>query len=139
MNERTIWQGRQSLKTLVSLRNAVLICITFGIYLVVLAVRCLKIMKTEYTITDKRIRISEGFIGSTENQVDLLRVKDYRVHRTALNRMMGIGDVIISSTDTSSPTLRLQGIAQPLNVKEQILAAAEARKDEKGLTYRETM
>jgi uncharacterized membrane protein YdbT with pleckstrin-like domain len=141
-NEKDLWQGRQSMKTmyptLVFWLLLVLIVVGFSSYqwawtgfnwsaivmvilLILLVSRTLwKIAATSYRITTQRLFIRRGILSQSVDQTELLRVDDVKMTQSLLERVLGIGSVEISSSDRSDGFLALRGIAEPATVAEHI-------------------
>jgi uncharacterized membrane protein YdbT with pleckstrin-like domain len=87
---------------------------------------------TEYTLTSQRLFLKEGLISQHIEEVELFRIKDVKSYQGIVQRILGIGEVIIFSTDDSTPELLLFGIKGPVDIKEQVRKAyRHARKKER--------
>ena len=93
----------------------------------------------EYTITDERIRITEGLLGKARDNVELVRIQDMNYSQTLGERLMNLGDVTIRSHDTSRPTIILRNIQDPETVYEILRRAVLNARKKHGFTYREEM
>lgn len=84
---------------------------------------------TKYVLTSERMRVNTGLIGKKAEQMDLFRVKDVRVTRGLKQRARGCGDVLLMSTDPTTPELVLSCVKEPDALAEIIRTAVrEARK-----------
>ena len=92
-----------------------------------------------YTITDERIRITEGLLGKARDNVELVRIQDMSYSQTFSERMLNLGDVTIRSHDASRPTIVLRNVADPENVYEILRRAVLNARKKHGFTYREEM
>ena len=62
---------------------------------------------------------------------ELFRIKDVKMQQNVIQRLWGIGDITVISSDETSPILEINGVRDPENVKETLRAAyREARKSE---------
>ena len=93
----------------------------------------------EYTITDERIRITEGLLGKARDNVELVRIQDMNYSQTLGERLMNLGDVTIRSHDTSRPTIILRNVQDPETVYEILRRAVLNARKKHGFTYREEM
>jgi len=84
-----------------------------------------------YRITNQRLIIEQGIIGKKRNEIELSRVRDYKVNQSFAERVQKIGDIEIVSTDSSSPIFVMQNVENPTEVKEILRKAV--------LEYRKTM
>jgi len=68
----------------------------------------------------ERIFIARGILSQTVDQTELIRVDDVRLHKSFMDRILGLGTVTILSTDTSNSQLVIEGIADAEKVAEAI-------------------
>lgn len=94
---------------------------------------------TKYVLTNQRILITTGLLGRKEEQIDLARVKDIRMTQGLTDRMVGIGQIDIISTDLSTPVFRLMGVNDPQHVRDLIWEATNRRRREIGIRHRELL
>ncbi|HOB41976.1 MAG: PH domain-containing protein [Bacillota bacterium] len=94
---------------------------------------------TNYVVTNQRILITTGLLGRKEEQIDLARVKDIRMTQGLSDRIMGIGQIEIISTDPSTPEFRLVGVKDPQRVRDLIWEATNRRRKEMGIRHREIL
>jgi len=64
--------------------------------------------------------LERGILSQTIDQTELIRVDDVRVRKSLLDRVFGLGDVEITSTDASDRLVVLEGIRDPDQVAEDI-------------------
>ncbi len=88
--------------------------------LVVLVVAWLKLRSTLYIITNQRVMIEEGMLSKTVNEIDLRYVDDSQFFQSVTDRMLGIGNVTLHSSDANTPTYMLRSIRDPRAVRELI-------------------
>lgn len=92
-----------------------------------------------YTITDERIRITEGFLGKARENVELIRVQDVDYGQTFSERILNLGDINIRSHDSSHPLVTLKNIKEPEKVYEILRRAVLHARKKHNFTYREEM
>jgi hypothetical protein len=80
-----------------------------------------------------------GLLGRREEQIDLGRVKDIRLTQGVSNKMIGIGQIEVISTDPSTPSFRLMGIRDPRTVRDLIWSAVNQRRSAMGIRPRELL
>ena len=68
---------------------------------------------TKYVLSRNRLVVDKGLLGKKNESLELFRVKDVSVKKGMTQRARGVGDVIVTSTDASTPSLTLEGIADP--------------------------
>jgi len=93
--------------------------------------RALVTRSTRYTLTDQRLKTSTGVFTRVTDDLELYRVKDTHLQQTFWQRMVGIGDVVLSTSDTTTPIVVLASIPAADSVREQLRALVEQRRDAK--------
>lgn len=112
--ERLIWKGRPS--KLWSPRMA---------------------LTNRYRLTNQRLIVETGFIGRRTEEIDLFRVNDVGVKQHPLERITHIGDIYMSSADSSAPDKFLHNITQPDRVKDLLREAARQERHRRRVLVRE--
>jgi uncharacterized membrane protein YdbT with pleckstrin-like domain len=75
---------------------------------------------TEYRLFEESLEVESGVLSRRIENLQLFRVRDLGLHQSLLARLLGIGDVTLSSTDRSSPRLILRGITEPRQLYERL-------------------
>ena len=78
-----------------------------------------------------------GVVPRIVEEIDLVRVRDTKVKQHMGERLAGVGDVTIFSTDKNNPEITLNNVKDPLEVRELIRKAYLAEQDRRGLRFRE--
>lgn len=81
-----------------------------------------------YRLTNQRLFTDRGLLRRDHDELELIRVDDVAVRQNLLQRLLGVGTIRVLSTDASSPELLMEGIARPLEVKEQLRLQVRARR-----------
>lgn len=147
--EETVWQGTPSLKLLIGRGLALALCasvIPFFFYLlsradgdggvmvigwivtalaVVLAggafvAGLIELKSTRYRVTNQRILIESGLFSRSVDEIDMRLIDDSEFTQGVLQRMLGIGQVTVRSSDKNAPVFAMRGIADPRAVRELI-------------------
>jgi len=84
----------------------------------------LRLQSTMYTITNQRVMIERGMLSKSLNEIDLRYIDDTQFFQSFTDRLLGIGNVTLISSDKAFPTTVLQGIAKPRDIREMIRARA---------------
>lgn len=92
-----------------------------------------------YTITDERIRITEGVFGKARENIELVRIQDMDYSQTLSERMLNLGDIKIRSHDPSHPLVTLKNVKDPEAVYEILRRAVLHARKKHNFTYREEM
>ncbi|MDA0303540.1 MAG: PH domain-containing protein [Bacteroidetes bacterium] len=78
----------------------------------------LKLVFTEYGLTNKRIVVKTGIIGRSTEELKLSKVETVELRQSILGRIFGFGDVVLSGTGASN--LVLKTVSGPIEVKRTI-------------------
>ena len=94
---------------------------------------------TVYTLTEEKILIDSGFFNKKQEETRLYRVIDLTVKRSFGQRIFGLGTVILSTSDKTTPVLELKNIKKAVDIKEQISDLVEKERVAKRVYAREDM
>ncbi|HKS31685.1 MAG TPA: PH domain-containing protein [Chthoniobacterales bacterium] len=78
-----------------------------------------------YELTSERLKITEGVFNKVTNTLELYRVKDLETRQPFRERVFGVEDVHIKTTDVSSPFLLVEAVPQKLGLADKIRNAVE--------------
>jgi membrane protein YdbS with pleckstrin-like domain len=96
----------------------------FAVLVFIAGIQCgwafLKIKKTQYLITNQRVRIRTGILNKKIQEIELYRVRDTSAGQTFFQRIFSIGDVQIISGDETNPNLAILSIPKALETREKI-------------------
>lgn len=73
---------------------------------------------TRYYLTEKKLITSVGFFSISEDEIDLYRITDKRLHLSFLQRIFGVGSIIVLSKDVDSPIKTIKSVKKPREVME---------------------
>ena len=131
MEEKEIWRGRPS--QWINF-GAFLLCFLF-IWLVIplfialwkyLSVRTWKI-----TITDQRMIEEKGVLSITTDELELYRVKDIRLEQPFLLRLVGLSNIVMSTSDKTHPQVIIPAIKDGKVLREELRLAVDKRREVK--------
>jgi hypothetical protein len=94
---------------------------------------------SRYKVTNERLINERGFITKHTEQIDLFRVNDVLIRQGLLQRMLGLGDVTVVSSDQSSPNRKLLDISNPQRVGDIIRQAARAEEQRRRVFRQEAV
>ena len=92
--------------------------------IVMLLIVMARLQSTIYTITNQRVMIERGMLSKSLNEIDLRYIDDTQFFQSFADRLLGIGNVTLISSDKAFPTTMLHGIAKPRDIREMIRARA---------------
>jgi uncharacterized membrane protein YdbT with pleckstrin-like domain len=88
---------------------------------------------TKFSLTNQRLTIGEGVLSKTYNELELYRVKDIKENASFVQRILGYGNVTLTTSDASNPVVVLNWISEPTNVRNTIRSIVEARREARGV------
>lgn len=131
--EKIIWEGGPSQVT--NLGTYIICALLFFLVVPVfyaiwrwIVTRCFR-----YSVSDQRIRVTQGVFNKRTDSIELYRVKDVVLLQPFWLRLFGLGNVELRTSDMTSPLLTLHAVPDPAALRESVLLAAEARRDTKGV------
>ena len=92
----------------------------------VLVTRC-----TRYEITSERIQFEQGVLSKRVDELELYRVKDTTFEQPFLLRLVGLGNVLVRSTDGSHPLLVIRAVRDGRVLRENLRGAVEKIRERK--------
>jgi hypothetical protein len=99
-----------------------------GVILLLNLVRLLlaigRVKSTHYRLTSQRLLIESGLLSKSVDEIDLRYIDDLEFRQTLLDRLLGIGQVFVVSSDKLAPKLAIRGIKDPRGLREKIRAHA---------------
>jgi uncharacterized membrane protein YdbT with pleckstrin-like domain len=145
--EITLWKGHSSqwlhawfylLCLLLTVGIIVAAVMTAGLALVGLVVPLIMALirwwltkTTSFELTSQRLKIDSGILNRRHEELELYRVKDYSLERPFLLRIVGLGNLIMHTSDTSTPIVTIRAIAEVQDVREKLRAAVQTERDRK--------
>jgi membrane protein YdbS with pleckstrin-like domain len=82
-----------------------------------------------YQLTNRRIFATTGVFERRRDQIELLRVQDVYLRQNFLSRWLGIGTVVVVSSEQHFPIMYLTGVDDPKAVMDLIWHHARAERD----------
>lgn len=95
--------------------------------------RYLKTAHHRYVLTDQRLFVESGIVVKKMETLELYRVKDMSVSGTLLQTLVGRAQVILHTTDATSPTLVLNAIPDATHDSQLIRNTVEECRMAKGV------
>ncbi len=130
---RLEWTGRPS--HLIYMKEYLVCLLFFWLVfpLVVGLYKFLTVRTTTYSISQGRLVSRHGILSKTIDELELYRVKDYRVSQSFLQRLFNVGTVELITSDKTDPIFPLRVIKSPTETKDMIRNMVENLRSEKGV------
>jgi membrane protein YdbS with pleckstrin-like domain len=104
-----------------------LIVAAWAICLLVALVAHLKLRSTKYTVTSERLRLTTGLFSTETDDIELRRVRDLAVRCPFFLRLVGLGNVVVVSTDRTNPTVTLHAVPRPHDLQGTLRTLVEGQ------------
>jgi len=148
VGERVLWRGRASYRSQAALLLAGAVLVVVGAVLfppaeatgipgavdapsaivalgaVAMALAYLTVIFTEYTVTDRGVRVARGIVTRSEAEVRGEWITGTRVSQDVLGRLLGYGDVAVTTAGGTGAVL--WGVADPARVAATVEGVARA-------------
>jgi hypothetical protein len=102
----------------------VVVVLLVGARLARLGWRTVALRSHRYGVSNQRIMVESGVFSKSLAEVDVRTIDDITFHQTFVERLLGIGQIAIASSDPSNPRVRLVGVPDPRQVRELIRGSA---------------
>jgi uncharacterized membrane protein YdbT with pleckstrin-like domain len=96
----------------------------------------LVVKNTRYELTTERLKLRAGVLNKVLDELELYRVRDYRLEQPFFLRIFGLGNIIIRTADNTHPVITLRAIRDGEHVLELVRRYVEecrARKNVRAL------
>ena len=84
-----------------------------------------------YELTTQRVRVRQGLFSKRTDELELYRVKDVTVFEPFWQRLFGLGNIVITAHDVSTPTPVLEALPSASKTREALRNAIEECRDRK--------
>jgi len=131
--ETMVWEGRPS--QIVNLPTFI-VCLLLGWLIIPLfyAVwKWLEIRCTRFELTTERLRAMSGILTRRTDELELYRVKDTELIEPFHLRIFSLGNVVMHTSDRTTPRLVIPAIVDSRNVREHIRRQVEDIRRRRGV------
>lgn len=118
--EQVVWTGSPSqvLNLPVYLLCALLCWLIVPVFIAIW--KWLVLRNIRYELTSERLKIRQGVLNKDLDELELYRVRDYKLEQPFILRLFGLGNITLRTSDTSHPYVILRGLREGELVREQI-------------------
>jgi len=71
-----------------------------------------------YTLSTERLQLTRGVLSKRHDDLELYRVKDTTLEEPLALRMFGLADILLDTSDRSTPQVRIHAIRDAKHVRE---------------------
>ncbi len=94
---------------------------------------------TRYFLTESKFITRKGFFSIDEDEMDLYKIIDKKIHKPFIQRIFGCGTIIIYSKDADTPTKEIHCVKNVRKVSDLIDKKLNAVRDRYGIRGRDMM
>jgi len=105
---------------------------------IILSVPIVKAMTIRYRITNYRIDYERGILRKDIDTLELWHIEDITFHQSILDRMLGIGKILILSHDDTTPKLEMRSLPNARHLFDQLKQRIIAVKRQRGVIKMDT-
>lgn len=119
-NEEPVWTGSPSqlLNVPIYLVCALLFFLVVPVFYAVW--KWLVLRNIKYELTSERLQIRQGVLNKELDELELYRVRDYKLEQPLILRLFSLGNITLRTSDTSHPVITLRAIRDGEQVREQL-------------------
>jgi membrane protein YdbS with pleckstrin-like domain len=93
--------------------------------------RYLLVRNRRFEVTSQRIKVYSGVLSKKIEELELYRVKDTKFEQPFFLRLFGLANVVIVSTDSTTPISMIPAIKNAQDLREKLRVLVEERRDQK--------
>ena len=118
--EETIWRGSPSQKKNIGLY---ILCVLFCWLIVPIFIGLARFFQNKchvFELTSERLKMTEGVFSKKTETLELYRVKDIEVRQPFIFRTLGIENIVLTTSDASSPVVHLDAIPKAVGLADKL-------------------
>lgn len=125
-DEKSVWNGTPS--QVINIPAFALWGIFFWLVIPIFIIlwKWLVVKNTKYELTTERLKIRHGVLNKKMDDLELYRVRDFKLERPFFLRLFSLGNIILQTSDKSHPVVILRAIQNGEQIREQIRNMVEA-------------
>ncbi len=105
--------------------------------MLVLFYKIIKLKCIHYRVTADRVEWARGIFAKQIDNIDMFRVIDLRLYKSVPDSLVGIGTVVLTTTDKSDPEFRFEKVHSPKVLYETIKKASLNADTKRGVVHLE--
>jgi uncharacterized membrane protein YdbT with pleckstrin-like domain len=115
--------------------GALALCVLLCVLIVPIFIAIWIIVETrlnQYELTSERLKITTGVFNRKTDNLELYRITDLTMSQSFLQRLVGIGNIQMVTTDRTTPTLDIRGIHDHTVIADKIRELTEKLRQKRG-------
>ena len=126
-----VWAWRSSSLEARNLSPYILILLALPMFIA--GKRYLQTKCTIYEVTTERLKTTDGVFSKVTDTLEFYRVKDIERQQPFLYRLCGIENVLLNTSDASSPLVIIQAVRHEVDLADKIRDHVENIRQQKGV------
>jgi membrane protein YdbS with pleckstrin-like domain len=114
---------------------SLLLCLLYGLGLVIIFFKWLANISSRYELTTQRLLIRTGILMKRVDEIELFRVKDVRVDFSLLNQLTDIGTITLRTSDVTSGgrEFAMREVPRAREIRETIRSLVDDARQRRGV------
>jgi uncharacterized membrane protein YdbT with pleckstrin-like domain len=133
MAEESIWRGTPSQKKNLGLFILAVLFCWLIVPIFIALTRYLQTKNHVFELTSERLKITEGVFSKVTETLELYRVKDIEVRQPFIYRLLGVENILVNTSDLSSPIIRLEAIPKSVGLADKLRNQVEIIRAQKNV------
>lgn len=104
-----------------------------AIPLLIMGWKWLVLANTRYELTTQRLRTRTGVFNKHLEELELYRVRDYRLEQPFYLRMFSLANITLQTADRTSPNLMLRAVPRGEQIREEMRTYVEEARRKRGV------
>ena len=131
--EELLWTGRPDWRSWAgfTILGCVLAPVVVG--LVILGVLAVRKRSVSWTVTSRRIETESGWLSRSIDTLELWKVQDVEFRQTVLQRMLGVGTLLVKAHDAQEPVLTILGVPGSRDIYDRLMSAVMSARQQRGV------
>jgi membrane protein YdbS with pleckstrin-like domain len=100
--------------------------------------KALQLATTHFEVTSERVRVRQGVLSRTWEEIELYRVKDATLHQPFLYRLVGLSSIVLMTSDRSHPVVVIPAIRDGETLREELRESVELQRQRRGVRELDT-
>lgn len=93
----------------------------------------LKVISVSYRVDTLRVEVERGILQKRIDNLELWRVKDIQFRQSLVQRMLGVGNITLVTSDATNPSVELRGVTMPRDLYDQLRDAVDVVRRGRGV------
>ena len=74
-----------------------------------------------FTLTDHKFEVQYGLLSTTTRNIPLSKIQDVTVNASLLNRMLGLGNIVVDNASEAGGQIVITGVTEPKRYADMLL------------------